>query len=169
MANIRYISKETPTQTLNVGGYIFRKGQYYSVGDDLAETLDRITVSGVNIFAEMTKTPATNKIDLTRKHINAQGKLVTKPKEANNLLTITKPDTTKATQTQVEKVIAELETYNDLDREGLEIEAKARKLPVRSNMKDETIIEMLKEHDNTMLDIKEKQAPAADKQVTIKV
>ncbi len=169
MANIRYISKETPTKTLNVGGYVFRKGQYYSVDDTLAQTLDRITISGVSIFGEMTKTPATNKVDLTRKYINGQGKLVTKPKEASTLPTITKPDSTKATQVQLEKVIAQLETYDDLDRKGLENEAKARKLPIRSNMKDETIIEMLKEHDTAMLDVKEKQAPAADKQVTIKV
>lgn len=167
MANVRFISKNTPAKTANVAGYIFRAGTFYVVDDRLATTLDQLEVSSRKVFDKVDKAPSVNKVDLTSKMINEQGKLVNKPANPEGLPTITKPDTTKANDEELTQVIKELTSYEDLDREELESEAKARKLTVRSNMKNETIIDMLKEHDLQQSDAED--SPKTDKQVTIKV
>lgn len=157
MSNLRHISKTIATKTINVGGYIFQSGLYYLVDDRLAETLDQISVTATKVFSSAEQEGSSRPIDLTNKTINEQGKMVNKPtaKKGVTLSLVTKPDTTQSTDAEVNEAIKQLTDYSDLDRAGLETEAKARKLSVRSNMKDSTIVEMLKEHDAEQTDPEE--------------
>ena len=149
MSNLRRISKHIATKTIDVGGYVFQAGLYYLVDAQLAATLDQIAVSDKHVFSSPKREEGVRPLDLTNKFINEKGKLVNKTsaKKGVTLSLVTKPDTTQSTDEEVNEAIKQLTDYSDLDREGLEKEAKARKLSVRSNMKDSTIIEMLKEHD----------------------
>ena len=169
MANVRFISKKTPAKTVNVGGYVFRAGLFYVVDEVLVQTLDQIEVSGVKVFESMDKAPTLNKIDLTNKEINKDGKLVPKVKASSTgtLLTIKKPDTTQSTDAQVDAAIERILSFDGMSREDLNKEAKARKLTVRSNMRDETVAEMLSKHDEELLT--EQDRPADDEEAVVKV
>lgn len=171
MANTRYISNGT--KNLNVGGYIFKEGVYYLLSDSLAAVVDQIKLGNENVFSALERTPSHGTVNLTNRVLNSDGKIALASAVAPISITthITKPDASVPTSPEDLATIAEqldekigeatneprtevegdtLEqpnSYIDLPRSELDAEAKKRDLKVRSNMRNETIVDMLVEHD----------------------